>query len=139
MLGNLADFSTYNVFELTPPSADSATKHYRLTWDVKREIVCDIGVTVYITADGLIDYFDKRNNCPDNLTKPFLSTAERNKLLEKRIKTALCLDSMEGVHYDIRSERLGYLNGAPGITYVIKVTHHGGFVNLLLCEIRKIR
>ena len=44
MLGNLADFSTYNVFELTPPSADSVAKHYRLTWDVKREIVCDIGV-----------------------------------------------------------------------------------------------
>lgn len=138
MLGNLADFSTYNVFELKPPSADSVVKHYRLTWDVKREIMCDIGVTVYITADGLIDYFDKRNNCPDNLTKPFLSTAERNKLLEKRIKTALCYDSMEGVQYDIISEKLGYCNGAPQIVYVLEI-RRDGFINLILCVIRKIR
>ena len=138
MLGNLADFSTYNVFELKPPSADSVVKHYRLTWDVKREIMCDIGVTVYITADGLIDYFDKRNNCPDNLTKPFLSTAERNKLLEKRIKTTLCYDSMEGVQYDIISEKLGYCNGAPQIVYVLEI-RRDGFINLILCVIRKIR
>ena len=138
MLGDLADFSTYNVFELTPPSVDSAAKHYRLTWDVKREIMCDIGVTVYITADGLIDYFGKRSNCPDNLTKPFLSTAERNKLLEERIKTALCYDSMEGVQYDIISEKLGYCNGAPQIVYALRI-RRDGFVNLILCVIRKIR
>ena len=138
MLGDLADFSTYNVFELTRPSEDSVIKHYKMEWWVRREIMCDIGVTVYITADGLIDYFDKRNNCPDNLTKSFLSTAERNKLLEERIKTALCYDSMEGVQYDIISEKLGYCNGAPQIVYVLRI-RRDGFVNLLLCEIRKIR
>ena len=124
MMADLVDFSRYNDFKATRPNKSDASS-YHLVWRVKRELQCNIYVGVFINKDGLIKSFSKVDNCPDNLTKSFVSTSQRDKLIEKAIIKYMDIDSIDEIEYEINSETLSYYNNKPAILYMICIYKDG--------------
>lgn len=125
MMGDLVDFSKYNHYEVERPVPGLARQAYHLKWQVKRELLCAITVKVDITLDGAITDFHKTDACPDDLTKSFLSNAERDKLIEKKIADHLGRTSLDGIEYEITSEVLSSYNNKPAINYLVKIVEDG--------------
>ena len=123
MMWNLADFTQYNEFKVKRPQ--SSNSHYYLVWQVKREALCNINVQIHITAEGAIKDFSIIDACPPNLTKSFISNAERDKLIQKRIKKHLAVYSLEGITYEIYSEILSYYHNTQAIIYQVTIVENG--------------
>lgn len=135
MMGDLVDFTQYNVFKLKRPH--SSNSYYRLVWQVRRELLCNIFVEVRITSGGLIMSFDKADDCPDDLTRSFVNTSRRDELIRDKIKSHLGVDSIEEVEYDIVSEVLGYYNNVPAVMYTLDVVDADGFAHVILFAIHR--
>ena len=131
MMGDLVDFTQYNVFKLKRPH--SSNSYYRLVWQVRRELLCNIFVEVRITSGGLIMSFD----CPDDLTRSFVNASRRDELIRDKIKSHLGVDSIEEVEYDIVSEVLGYYNNVPAVMYTLGVVDADGFAHVILFAIHR--
>lgn len=125
------DFSKYNVFEVQhyhTGMEDVLLKDHILEWEVKREISCAISVDVKISEDGSITHFDKTDNCPNDLTKPFVSNEERDKLLEKPIREYFKKNydyDPEEVKFTIMSETLSAFHNKRCIVYYIEADYMG--------------
>ena len=135
MMGDLVDFTQYNVFKLKRPH--SSNSYYRLVWQVRREWLCNIFVEVRITSGGLIMSFDKADDCPDDLTRSFVNASRRDELIRDKIKSHLGVDSIEEVEYDIVSEVLGYYNNVPAVMYTLGVVDADGFAHVILFAIHR--
>ena len=135
MMGDLVDFTQYNVFKLKRPH--SSNSYYRLVWQVRRELLCNIFVEVRITSGGLIMSFDKADDCPDDLTRSFVNASRRDELIRDKIKSHLGVDSIEEVEYDIVSEVLGYYNNVPAVIYTLGVVDADGFAHVILFAIHR--
>lgn len=70
LMKDLVDFSIYNTFKVCRYEGD--IRFATLYWQVKRELLCDIRVVIDINRDGIINGFTRIDNCPDDLSKPFL-------------------------------------------------------------------
>ena len=123
MMGDLVDFSKFNEFEIKRPHSSNSV--YYLLWQVKRDLLCNIKVEVYITANGLITNFDKTDACPDDLAKSFVNNAERDKLFEQKIIAHLAIDSIKDIKYEIQSEVLSYYKNTPAIIYNVNIIENG--------------
>lgn len=134
-LGETVDFSSYNTFRLTRPN--SSASEYYLVWQVKKDILCNNSVSIYITSEGLIKSFNKTDACPENLTTSFISTAERDRLLEEEIKKNMDRDSLDGVTYEIESEILSLYNNSPAVFYTVSIIDEDGFAYLICLAIHK--
>ncbi len=123
LMGDSVDFSQYNVFKIYRPI--SADADYSLRWQVKRDILCNIGLKIVISKDGAIKMFGKTDACPNDLSRSFVSESERNKLLEDKIRDHLDIKSLENVEYEILSETLTYYHNENSIMYVVKIMYEG--------------
>lgn len=133
-LGETVDFSSYNTFSLIRPISTSST--YHLVWQVKKDMLCNNSIDIHINSEGTIKGFRKTDACPENLTTSFISTAERDRLLEEEIKKNMGRDSPDGVTYEIESEILSLYNNSPAILYTVSI-HGDGFVQLICLAIHK--
>ncbi|MBQ9848443.1 MAG: hypothetical protein IJO64_05240 [Clostridia bacterium] len=124
LLSDLADFSQYNHFELKRLNGHPLYA-YSLKWQVKREIFCNISVRVYITSDGSIDSFDKEDACPTDIERSLVSDAERNQLIEDKLKEELGDETFARSEYEIFSETLTYYNNEPAVIYSVEIIGNG--------------
>ena len=124
LLSDLADFSQYNHFELKRLQ-NNPSRTYHLKWQVKREIMCNINVNVYITAEGLIKIFYKTDACPTNISKSIVNDAERDELIEKKLKEELGKEAFARSEYEIFSETLTYYNNEPAVIYSVEIIENG--------------
>ncbi len=122
-MGDAVDFSAYNTFRVMRPVSPSG--QYCLCWQVKEEIFRDIRVDIHITSDGHIQSFSQTNNCPDDLTVPFLPIEERTRLIEDTLCEHLEIKSIKGIRYKILYETLSYYQGKDAILYQIEVVKDG--------------
>ncbi len=122
LMGDSVDFSQYNVFKIHRPTP--ANSDYSLSWQVKRDILCNIGIRIVI-KDGAIKMFGKTDACPNDLSRSFVSESERNKLLEDKIRDHLDIKSLENVEYEITSETLTYYHNKNSIVYVVEIMYEG--------------
>ena len=130
LLKDMVDFSVYNQFTLKKINATSASRYaYRLIWQVKREVLCNISVDVSITADGKIEAYCKSDYCPEDLTAPFVTDQERDKLiwdcLQKRF------DNFKPYEFRIESQTLTYYEGEEAIIYLLTVLDKEGFATAI--------
>lgn len=132
LIGESVDFTEYNVFSVLRPNSSSFT--YDLVWQVERDLLCNIKLEIVITEDGVIEGFFKTDACPDDLSQPFVTTRERNGLLESSICDYLGIDSIDKIEYEIESETLSYYQGKSSIIYVVR-TVEDGFVQLIVLAI----
>ena len=86
ILRNMADFSAFNMFDISEKrAADNKTKYYTLSWQMyKDDIPCANSITVNIDMSGNIIEYKRTNLCPDWL-KPFMTNNERDNYLKERI------------------------------------------------------
>ena len=124
MMSDLVDFSQYNHFELKRLQ-NNPSRTYHLKWQVKREIMCNINVNVYITAEGLIKIFYKTDACPTNISKSIVNDAERDELIEKKLKEELGKEAFARSEYEIFSETLTYYNNEPAVIYSVEIIGNG--------------
>lgn len=139
-LGNLADFSRYNFFEVTRPLGIVGTNtDTTLSWQVKRDILCNISVTVYISEDGEIYCFGKTDVCPDGTAESYIPKDDRIKLLEGKICEHLKIRSLDGsgYKYNILHERLSYYHNKVCVTYVVKILDKQDFAHVISVRVCK--
>lgn len=137
LLGGLADFSQYNTFEVARPIYNNGFTDTCLSWNVKRDILCNINVTVYISEDGLINCFSKTDACPDGTAESFVPNEERIKLLETEICRYLGVKSINSVNYEILFEKLSLSHNESCIYYTVKITDEAGFSELIVLSVFK--
>ena len=131
-LAELVNFEQYNHFEMTRP--DSSTSNYYMVWQVKRELMCNIKVEISINSEGSITSFSKTEACPSTATKSFISSHQRDELLEEKIREHLGVDTLDGIEYTIQSEILSYCNNLPAILYSVNIVEDG-FSQLIVLAI----
>ena len=131
-IGDTVDFSVYNTF--TVERYDSELNTYHLVWQLKREMLCNVKLDLYITAEGFIEKYSKTDSCPNSLTRSFVSNSERDTLLENSICEYLNISSIYEIEYEIQSETLSYYKGKSGIIYAVKIISDG-FVQLIVLAI----
>ncbi len=131
-IGDTVDFSVYNTF--TVERYDSELNTYHLVWQLKREMLCNVKLDLYITAEGFIEKYSKTDACPNSLTRSFVSNSERDTLLENSICEYLNISSIYEIEYEIQSETLSYYKGKSGIIYAVKIISDG-FVQLIVLAI----
>ena len=121
MLGGLADFSRYNMFEVIRPIGTNTD--ITLKWQVKRDILCRICVIADISEDGEIISFEKVNACPDGTAESYIPKDERIKLLEEGICEELGIRSLDGsgYKYNILHERMSYFHNKVCVTYSVEI------------------
>lgn len=134
-LGDLADFSQYNVFEVKRPIYNNGYTDISLSWQVKRDILCNISIAVTISENGVINTFSKIDSCPDGTAESYIPKDERIKLLEAEICSHLGVKSIDGVNYEILSEMLIYYHSKNCISYSVKITDELGFPELVLFRV----
>ena len=132
LIGDAVDFSQYNVFKVNRPAAFNS--EYSLWWQVKRELMCNIGLNIVISKDGAINFFSKTDACPSNLSRSFISEGERDKLLEDEICRYLCVKSLEDIEYEIISETLTYFHNESSIMYTVEIVR-GGFSQVVILRV----
>lgn len=131
LTAELADYSIYNEFTIYRPSSTGGSKKYRLHWQVKREILCNIGVEIYITSSGVIERFSKTDNCPDDRNGSLLPDDERDRLLEEKICEHLDVKSMGDYTYEIVLEELTYYKNQPAVVYGVLIIDSQGFCHMI--------
>lgn len=132
LIGDMVDFSQYNVFEVSRPT--SSASEYNLWWQVKRDLLCNIALEIVISKDGAIETFSKTDACPGNLSRSFVSESERNKLLEDEICGYLGIKSLENVELEIISETLTYFHNESSVMYAVKIVRDG-FTQVIMIRI----
>ncbi len=138
LLGDLADFSRYNFFEVTRPLGIIGTNtDTTLRWQVKRDILCNISVDITIKEDGTIKSFSKTNACLDGTAESYIPKDERIKLLEAEICHYLGVKSIDNVNYEICSEQLSMSHNESCIFYMVEITDEAGFSELVLFSVFK--
>ena len=136
MLGDLADFSEYNSFSVRrPPDSVGYNTDIKLSWQVRRELPCSIGVDVVVSEDGLIKSFSKANSCPDDLSKSFLTEEERNKLIEKGVCKEMGIKKLGNVTYKILSETLTCRKEKNALSYTVEIMDEQGFSHVIVMTI----
>lgn len=116
------DFSQYEHFEALHSDLDEFKS--RLNWQVERDLLCDIGISVYVTENGSITLFRKTDACPDDLYKSFISDDERDRLLEGALHEylkELDIKASEYAEFYIMSETLSAFRGKDCVIYDINI------------------
>ncbi len=121
-LGDLADFSVYNDFSVEAQNDDGLIF---ITWQVVRDLPCDICVHLVVEIDGTIVSFSKTNACPDHLTKRFVTEKERDELLFKELRNKHSERNIESI--SIESEMLSLYKGEDALIYTVKSVDQDGF------------
>lgn len=126
LLGDFADCSVYNTFELR---SSSASWEYTLNWSVTRDAPCNIALGITIDSEGFIDSFSKIELCPEDFSKPFISDRKRDRLIMQALEddyaqrgTGLCPE-----RFEIFSELLTCYEGEKAIYYWVTVIDDQGF------------
>lgn len=123
LFNDSVDFSIYNTFKAERPVSSSGK--YHLLWQVQKDLLCNTKIEVYITSDGFINNYAKIDACPSDLTTSFITSNERDSLIEARLCEHLGIESTAGISYEILSETLSLYNNENSIIYVIKVIEDG--------------
>lgn len=124
-LNNFVDFSLYNTFSVQKyhPNGDLITQ---LCWGLKKDLLCNVELTVDIDEDGFITDYSKTDACPEDLDGSFMPPEQRKKLLEKGICKELKIKSIDQIDsYEITSEIVSLYHGKPSIIYSVKVIEDG--------------
>ncbi len=124
-LGALFDFSVYNTFEAHCNPNNGGRHHYFLRWQVEREMLCNIGLTVRLTEDGCIDYVQKSDACPAEIPAHLREEKERIKQIEAKLRDHLGRMSLHGIEYEPTEETLGLSHEKPVIGYLVRIIEDG--------------
>ena len=123
LMAELVDFSVYNTFEISRPHSSNSV--YYLVWQVQQDLMCNIKLEIYISFDGAIKSYHRTDACPNNLTRSFVTTDDRNTLLQNEISEYLGVESLDGIEYEIQTETLSYYDNKEAIIYSVKILNDG--------------
>ena len=122
--GDWIDFTPYNDFMLFRAAMASLnTTTYTLQWCVKRELLCNINVALYLTADGKVCGFNINDSCPDALDDKFATAEQRTAVLEEGLCEEWGIDTLDGsaYSYEVMEEMHCYFKGKNAIRYLLKI------------------
>ena len=127
-LKDTVDFSAYNTFSLKRRSQTGNPEDtmYTLHWQLKKDLLCNVDLTVTVDKDGFVTVFSKTDACPDSLDSSFLPSAERKQKLEAAICEKMKIASVSQIDsYEIESETLSLYHGKPAIICSVNVIEDG--------------
>ncbi len=127
-LKDTVDFSAYNTFSLKRRSQTGNPEDtmYTLHWQLKKDLLCNVDLTVTVDKDGFVTVFSKTDACPDSIDSSFLSSAERKQRLEAAICEKMKIASVSQIDsYEIESETLSLYHGKPAIICSVNVIEDG--------------
>jgi predicted translin family RNA/ssDNA-binding protein len=125
------EFQKYNVFSLDRLFDNS----YMLSWQVKRDMLCNIRLDVWIDSDGVIYHLIKTDACPDSLKSSFIDDKIRDNLIWAKIRQQYKSFPNGYFNFSIESATLSEYKKNDAIIYSIKVTDSEGFVELIVMVI----